>query len=108
MSRKLFLSVLAVLITIAIVINLPTLAQGQLKNLDKALEFIGFTSNAVGILGIAWGGPTMLMGLKNIAAGRPGAMKKVILGAAGLAGGLAIIAYTSCIVNSGVTADLFC
>ncbi len=108
MSRNLFLSVFGVLIFIAIVLNLPTLARGQLNNLVKALEVMSFTGNALGVLGIAWGGPTMLMGVKNVASGRPGAMKKVILGAAGVAGGLAIIAYTICIVNSGKTADLFC
>lgn len=108
MSRNLSLSVLGILIVIAIAINLPTLAYGQAKNIAAMLEVMSFTGNALGVLGIAWGGPTMLMGLKNIASGTPGAMKKVIVGAASLVGGLAIIAYTICIVNSGMTADLFC
>jgi hypothetical protein len=108
MSRNLSLTVSGILIVIAIAINLPTLAFGQAKNIATVLEVMSFAGNVLGFLGIAWGGPTMLMGLKNVASGRPGATKKVILGAAGVAGGLAIIAYTSCIVNSGLTADLFC
>jgi hypothetical protein len=108
MSRNLFLSVFGVLMFIAIVLNLPTIARGQANNLIKALEVMSFTGNALGILGITWGCPTMLMGLKNIASGTPGAMKKVILGAASVAGGIAFIAYTICIVNSGMDADLFC
>lgn len=108
MTRNLFLSVLGILIVIAIAINLPTLVYGQARNLAAMLEVMSFTGNALGILGLTWGGPTMLMGLKNIASGRPGAMKKVVSGAAGVVGGLVIIAYTICIVNSGMTADLFC
>jgi hypothetical protein len=57
----------------------------NLANLEALLNII---ANGMEILGIAWGGPTMIMGFMHMAAGTQDAMKRVLFGAAGRTLGL--------------------
>jgi hypothetical protein len=63
-----------------------TVRVNNLANLEALLNII---ANGMEILGIAWGGPTMIMGFMHMAAGTQDAMKRVLFGAAGVTGGLA-------------------
>src|SRR5262249_4564287 len=56
-----------------------TVRVNNLANLEALLNII---ANGMEILGIAWGGPTMIMGFMHMAAGTQDAMKKVLFGAA--------------------------
>ena len=51
-----------------------TVRVNNLANLEALLNII---ANGMEILGIAWGGPTMIMGFMHMAAGTQDAMKKV-------------------------------
>ncbi|HEY9733797.1 MAG TPA: hypothetical protein V6C89_17935, partial [Drouetiella sp.] len=57
-----------------------TVRVNNLANLEALLNII---ANGMEILGIAWGGPTMIMGFMHMAAGTQDAMKRVLFGAAG-------------------------
>ncbi len=59
------------------------------------------------ILGIAWGGPTMIWGFMNMAAGTQDALKRIIWGAAGVTGGLATPGCINWLVASCRNANLF-
>ncbi|MBX9687102.1 MAG: hypothetical protein K2X27_10395, partial [Candidatus Obscuribacterales bacterium] len=63
-----------------------TVRVNNLANLEALLNII---ANGMEILGIAWGGPTMIMGFMHMAAGTQDAMKRVLWGGAGVTGGLA-------------------
>jgi hypothetical protein len=76
----------------------------NLANLEALLNII---ANGMEILGIAWGGPTMIMGFMHMAAGTHDAMKKVLFGAAGVTGGLATPGCINWLVASARDAALF-
>jgi hypothetical protein len=81
-----------------------TVRVNNLANLEALLNII---ANGLEILGIAWGGPTMIMGFMYMAAGTADAMKKVIFGAAGVTGGLATPGAINWLVASARDANLF-
>ncbi len=81
-----------------------TVRVNNLANLEALLNII---ANGMEILGIAWGGPTMIMGFMRMAAGTQDAMKKVLFGAAGVTGGLATPGCINWLVASARDANLF-
>jgi len=81
-----------------------TVRVNNLANLEALLNII---ANGMEILGIAWGGPTMIMGFMHMAAGTQDAMKRVLHGAAGVTGGLATPGCINWLVASARDANLF-
>lgn len=81
-----------------------TVRVNNLANLEALLNII---ANGMEILGIAWGGPTMIMGFMYMAAGTQDAMKRVLWGAAGVTGGLATPGAINWLVASARDANLF-
>jgi hypothetical protein len=81
-----------------------TVRVNNLANLEALLNII---ANGMEILGIAWGGPTMIMGFMHMAAGTQDAMKRVLWGACGVTGGLATPGCINWLVASARDANLF-
>ena len=81
-----------------------TVRVNNLANLEALLNII---ANGMEILGIAWGGPTMIMGFMHMAAGTQDAMKRVLFGGAGVTGGLATPGAINWLVASARDANLF-
>jgi hypothetical protein len=81
-----------------------TVRVNNLANLEALLNII---ANGMEILGIARGGPTMIMGFMHMAAGTQDAMKRVMFGAAGVTGGLATPGAINWLVASARDANLF-
>ncbi len=81
-----------------------TVRVNNLANLEALLNII---ANGMEILGIAWGGPTMIMGFMHMAAGSHDAMKKVLFGCVGVTGGLATPGCINWLVASCRDAALF-
>ncbi len=81
-----------------------TVRVNNLANLEAMLNII---ANGLEILGIAWGGPTMIFGFMHMAAGSQDAMKKVMFGCAGVTGGLATPGCINWLVASARDANLF-
>ena len=81
-----------------------TVRVNNLANLEALMNII---ANGMEILGIAWGGPTMIMGFMHMAAGSHDAMKKVLFGMAGVTGGLATPGMINWLVASARDANLF-
>jgi hypothetical protein len=81
-----------------------TVRVNNLANLEALLNII---ANGLEIIGIAWGGPTMIMGFMRMAAGTQDAMKRVLFGAAGVTGGMATPGLVNWLVASARDANLF-
>jgi hypothetical protein len=81
-----------------------TVRVNNLSNLEALLNII---ANGMEILGIAWGGPTMILGFMHMAAGTQNAMHRVLFGAAGVTGGLATPGCINWLVASARDANLF-
>jgi hypothetical protein len=81
-----------------------TVRVNNLANLEALLNII---ANGMEILGIAWGGPTMIMGFMYMAAGSQTAMNKVLFGIGGVTGGLATPGAINWLVASARDANLF-
>jgi hypothetical protein len=81
-----------------------TVRVNNLANLEALLNII---ANGMEILGIAWGGPTMILGFMHMAAGSQQAMQRVLYGAAGVTGGLATPGAINWLVASARDANLF-
>ena len=81
-----------------------TVRVNNLANLEALLNII---ANGMEILGIAWGGPTMIWGFMHLAAGTNDAKKKVLYGACGVTGGLATPGMINWLVASARDAALF-
>src|ERR1700733_10306173 len=81
-----------------------TVRVNNLANMEALLNII---ANGMEILGIAWGGPTMIMGFMRMAAGTQDAMKRILWGAAGVTGGLATPGCINWLVASARDANLF-
>lgn len=60
--------------------------ESQLADFESFLNVI---ANGLEFMGVAWGGPTMIMGFMHMAAGTQDAVKRVLLGGTGLTAGLA-------------------
>ncbi len=81
-----------------------TVRVNNLANLEALLNII---ANGMEIIGIAWGGPTMILGFMHMAAGTQDAMKRVMFGGAGVTGGLATPGAINWLVASARDANLF-
>lgn len=81
-----------------------TVRVNNLANLEALLNII---ANGMEILGIAWGGPTMMLGFMHLAAGSKDAMRRVLFGGAGVTGGLAVPGVINWLVASARDANLF-
>jgi hypothetical protein len=81
-----------------------TVRVNNLANLEALLNII---ANGLEILGIAWGGPTIILGFMHMAAGTQDAMKRVLFGCSGVVGGLATPGMINWLVASARDANLF-
>lgn len=81
-----------------------TVRVNNLANLEALMNII---ANGMEILGIAWGGPTIIFGFMCMAAGTQDAMRRIIWGMCGVTGGLATPATINWLVASARDANLF-
>jgi hypothetical protein len=89
------------------IVGLNTAGTVRVNNLANLEALLNIIANGMEILGIAWGGPTMIMGFMHMAAGTQDAMKRVLFGAAGVTGGLATPGAINWLVASARDANLF-
>jgi hypothetical protein len=89
------------------VFGINTAATVRVNNLANLEALLNIIANGMEILGIAWGGPTMIMGFMHMAAGTQDAMKRVLFGCAGVTGGLATPGMINWLVASCRDANLF-
>lgn len=89
------------------VFGINTAATVRVNNLSNLEALLNIIANGMEILGIAWGGPTMIMGFMHMAAGTQDAMKRVLFGCAGVTGGLATPGMINWLVASCRDANLF-
>src|SRR5271154_4405754 len=90
-----------------VVMGINTAGTVRVNNLANLEALLNIIANGMEILGIAWGGPTMIMGFMHMAAGTQDAMKRVLFGAAGVTGGLATPGAINWLVASARDANLF-
>jgi hypothetical protein len=81
-----------------------TVRVNNLANLEALLNII---ANGMEILGVAWGGATMIMGFMRLGTRADGAIRRVLLGALGVAGGLCTPGCINWLVASARDANLF-
>lgn len=81
-----------------------TVRVNNLANLEALLNIL---ANGLEILGIAWGGPTLIYGFMKMAAGTKDAIKGIIMGCCGVTGGLATPGLINWLVASARDANLF-
>ena len=81
-----------------------TVRVNNLANLEALLNII---ANGMEILGIAWGGPTLIYGFMKMAAGTKDSVKHIIHGCCGVTGGLATPGLINWLVASARDANLF-
>jgi hypothetical protein len=89
------------------VTGLNTAGTVRVNNLANIEALLNIIANGMEIIGIAWGGPTMIMGFMHMAAGTQDAMKRVLFGGAGVTGGLATPGCINWLVASARDANLF-
>jgi hypothetical protein len=89
------------------VTGVNTAGSVRVNNLANLEALLNIVANGLEILGIAWGGPTMIFGFMHMAAGSQDAMKKVMFGCAGVTGGLATPGCINWLVASARDANLF-
>lgn len=81
-----------------------TVRVNNLANLEALTNII---ANGMIILGIAWGGPSIIMGFYHMSAGTQDALKRVVWGLCGVTGGMASPGAINWLVASGRDAGLF-
>lgn len=81
-----------------------TVRVNNLANLEALLNII---ANGMEILGVAWGGPTLIYGFMHMAAGTKDSLKNIIHGCCGITGGLATPGLINWLVASARDANLF-
>lgn len=81
-----------------------TVRVNNLSNLEALLNIV---ANGMEILGIAWGGPTLIYGFMKMAAGSKDSVKGIIQGCCGVTGGLATPGLINWLVASARDANLF-
>lgn len=89
------------------VTGLNTSGTVRVNNLANVEALLNIIANGLEILGIAWGGPTMLLGFMRLAAGTQDAMKRVLFGASGVTGAMATPGLINWCVASARDANLF-
>ncbi len=90
-----------------VVMGVSTAGTVRVNNLANLEALLNIIANGMEILGIAWGGPTMIMGFMHMAAGSHDSMKRVLSGCAGVTGGLATPGAINWLVASARDANLF-
>ena len=90
-----------------IIMGVNTAGTVRVNNLANLEALLNIIANGMEILGIAWGGPTMIWGFMNMAAGTQDAMKRIIWGMGGVTGGLATPGMINWLVASCRDANLF-
>lgn len=91
----------------SVIIGLNTAGTVRVNNLANLEALLNVLANGMEIIGVAWGGPTTVIGFMRMAAGAHDAMKRVILGMAGVTGGLATPGIINWLVASSRDANLF-
>ncbi|MBX9721255.1 MAG: hypothetical protein K2X81_07665 [Candidatus Obscuribacterales bacterium] len=91
----------------SVIMGINTAATVRVNNLANLEALLNIIANGMEILGIAWGGPTMIMGFMHMAAGTQDAMKRVLWGCGGVTGGLATPGCINWLVASARDANLF-
>lgn len=81
-----------------------TVRVNNLANLEALLNII---ANGMEILGVVWGGATMIMGFMRLGSGADGAITRIMFGAVGVAGGLCTPGVINWLVASARDANLF-
>jgi len=79
----------------------------RVNNLAHLEGLLNALANGMEILGIAWGGPTMLMGFMQFGAGSQAALRRVLWGAASCSAGLATPGCLNWLVATARDANLF-
>jgi hypothetical protein len=79
----------------------------RINNLANMEAMLNLLSNGLEVFGIAWGGPTMIMGFMGMAGNSQAAMKRVLWGAASCAGGLSVPGCINWLVASSRDVNLF-
>ncbi len=79
----------------------------RVQNLANLEALTNIIANGMIILGIAWGGPTIIMGFMAMSAGQQDALKRIIWGLCGVTGGIATPGVINWLVASGRDAGLF-
>jgi hypothetical protein len=79
----------------------------RVNNLSGVEGFLSALANGLEILGIAWGGPTMLMGFMQFGSGTQSALRRVLWGAAGCSAGLATPGCLNWLVCAARDSNLF-
>jgi len=79
----------------------------RVNNLAHLGGLLNALANGMEILGIAWGGPTMLMGFMQFGAGSQAALRRVLWGAASCSAGLATPGCLNWLVATARDANLF-
>jgi hypothetical protein len=89
------------------VTGLNTAGTVRVNNLANLEALLNIMANGFEILGIAWGGPTIIMAFMSLGAGAQDGMKRVMGGVAGVTGGLATPGVINWLVASARDANLF-
>jgi hypothetical protein len=79
----------------------------RVQNLANLEALTNIIANGVIILGIAWGGPAIIMGFYHMSAGTQDGLKRVIWGMCSVTGGMATPGAINWLVASGKDAGLF-
>ncbi|CAN5469584.1 hypothetical protein BH11CYA1_BH11CYA1_20150 [soil metagenome] len=87
--------------------GINTAGTAKVNNLANLEALLNIVANGMQILGIAWGGPTMVMGFMQMATGSQESSNKVLVGVAGVAGGLAAPGCIGWLVSSAQESALF-
>jgi len=89
------------------VTGIDTAGSVRVNNLSNMEALLNIVANSLEVVGIAWGGPTMIFGFMHMAAGTKDAKLRVMKGGAGVVGGLAVPALTNWFVASSADAGFF-
>lgn len=90
-----------------IITGINTAGKVRVNNLANIEALLNIIANGLEILGIAWGGPSMMLGFMHLAAGTKDASRKVLFGGCGVVGGLAVPGTINWLVASARDANLF-
>ena len=90
-----------------IITCINTAGKVRVNNLANIEALLNIIANGLEILGIAWGGPSMMLGFMHVAAGTKDASRKVLFGGCGVVGGLAVPGIINWLVASARDANLF-
>jgi len=87
--------------------GLNTAGTVRVNNLANMECLMNVMSNGMEVIGVAWGGPTMIMAFMQLGAGAPDGWKRVVNGGLAVLGGLAQPAWNNWLVACARDANLF-